>query len=607
MRLISKLFLFAFAGTAASSAAAQSSGGYEPPPVEYATPDNAAQAPEPRPVVRTAQSGVSYDPPPVEYSAPTQAQGPLLPVVEQVQEPVRPARGGRRRVDVGAFVEVNAGAAAELRDRGNLLGNDDTLTYTSVAAGVEGQVSTHRVAASFGYRYERRIELSGDLPDQDIHSGIAQARVQVAQPLSIEAGGIATRTGGAGRAVGVTDREATAQVVAGYAGPTFSTRAGPVNVNAFYRLGYVNVDDDTLAGATGTGRNFHATTHMAGASVGAAPGPAPIGWGVSVGHVSETASQFDTHFQAQFVRGDVILPVNPALALTAGVGYSRGRATQSDFLRDGTGAPVIDASGNLVADPNRPRVVAYDQSGIFADAGIIYRPSPRSELQLRAGINDDGDPIVAGSALFRVGRNFGFSFTLYDNDETFGSSLQRNLRNLPDNARIDPDPLTGNVTTGCVFSQDEPGRGSCISPALQSITGASFRARGGSVLFSGGRRLWSYGGGISFAQRDFYLPDDPIFANAFAPSDRDLAVFGNLGRRLGRNASLGLGGFLSVYTTEDQTADDVTTLGARASFTRSFLLDRLQLMIALGLTHRALSIAPDSLVADGIIGLRYTF
>jgi hypothetical protein len=51
---------------------------------------------------------------------------------------VRVART-RPRVDIGGFVEVQAGVSAELAGGDSLLGDDETLTYTSVAAGVEGK------------------------------------------------------------------------------------------------------------------------------------------------------------------------------------------------------------------------------------------------------------------------------------------------------------------------------------------------------------------------------------------------------------------------------------------------------------------------------------
>jgi hypothetical protein len=121
-----------------------------------------------------------------------------------------------------------------------------------------------------------------------------------------------------------------------------------------------------------------------------------------------------------------------------------------------------------------------------------------------------------------------------------------------------------------VFSDETPGKGVCLSPALQSLTEASYRVRGGSLLFSGNGRLWSWGGGVTYTRRDFYLPDSPIFDDAFAPNDQDFALFGSISRRLGRYADLGFDGFVSIFNTDAPTIDDVTSIGGRVNFSRSF-------------------------------------
>lgn len=603
MRLISHGFLFLGLLLTASPAIGQPGTSYAPPPVDYADAPAPVAAPAPD---RADDAGVSYAPPPVDYVEPGNAVPQGAPAAQPLLQPeaqVDTRQPRRRRVDVGAYVALNVGA-----ETGDLLGNDDTLTYSSVAAGVEGAVQTRSVTASFGYRYERNIELSGNAPDRDTHSGIAQVRAElVPNTLSVEAAGLAARTGGSGRALGATRREPGAQIVTAYAGPELNARAGALNVNAYYRLGYTHVDDDTLAGGASNDGSFSATTHVAGASIGRAAGNGSIGWGVSAGHVSEAAGPFRTHTSIQYARADVTVPVNPTLALTGGVGYARERGSERDFLRGPGGAPVLDGNGELIPDPTRPRVRTLDFDGIYGDVGFIYRPTPRSELELHVGVNDKSDPVVYGQAHAQVGRAFGVSVTVYDNDETFGSSLQRNLRSLPGDFQVRTDPLTGNLYTGCVFSRTDYGRGVCLSPALQSLTTASYRNRGGSVLWSGGRRLWTIGGGVTYNRRDFYRGDSPLLADYFAPSDEDLSLFASAGRRLGRTSDLGLSAFASFYGTDDIGADDVTTLGARATYSRSFLLNRLQGVLAVGLTHRSYSISPETLSADVLLGLTYTF
>jgi hypothetical protein len=65
----------------------------------------------------------------------------VAPPEEQGPQPAARVARARPRVDIGGFVEVQAGVSAELAGGDSLLGEDETLTYTSVAAGVEGQVS----------------------------------------------------------------------------------------------------------------------------------------------------------------------------------------------------------------------------------------------------------------------------------------------------------------------------------------------------------------------------------------------------------------------------------------------------------------------------------
>src|SRR5688572_14461803 len=100
---------------------------------------------------QTPPSGVSYDPPAGEQAAPPEAPRTRAP---------------RARTRIQPYLEVAQVVSAEL-DGG------DTLTYTSLAAGVDGQVRTRRVTVAMSYRYQRNIEWGNDVGDTDIHSGVA--------------------------------------------------------------------------------------------------------------------------------------------------------------------------------------------------------------------------------------------------------------------------------------------------------------------------------------------------------------------------------------------------------------------------------------------------
>ena len=520
-------------------------------------------------------SGVAYDPP--------AAEGAAAPERRQ------------RRVDVAPYLEVAQGISHEF--------GGDTLTYTSVAAGVDGSIQTRRVTAVLSYRYDRLIEWNGNAGDQDSHSGIAAINAQIVPgAVQVEAGALATRTGGEGRALGVSDRDESVEVYSVYAGPTVATHVGPVAVNASYRLGYVAIDDDSVSGGPADGYDS-STAHMATASVGMAPGRLPVGWTVGGGYArSESDSDFDDEFEGAYVRGDVVVPVGPTLALTAGVGYETLEASQNDVARDAGGLPILGPDGRPTADPTRPRLLTYDVSGVIYDAGVIWRPTPRTELQARAGHRYGGTTVV-GSLSHRFSQQSGMSAVVYDTVETFGGSLVSTLSNLPDNFDTVRNPLTGDFT-GCVVGAT-PGTGGCINGNLQAIRGGTFRARGGSVVLTSDRGRWSFGAGAAYNHRRFARSDDAAF-DVFGGSDESYALFASASRRLSRSSDLNLDAYASWFDTDRPGFNRVFSIGGTAAYSRRLLLDRLQFRAALGVNHSDDGVE-DSTIASAIAGLRYTF
>ncbi|HWT13169.1 MAG TPA: hypothetical protein VN231_10485 [Allosphingosinicella sp.] len=533
-----------------------------------------AQVPPPAP----PPSGVAYGEPGAEQPA----EAP-------------PARRSRARSEIRPYLEVSQVVSADL-DGG------DTLTYTSLAAGVDGRVQARRVSVQMSYRYQRNIEWSGEVGDQDAHSGVAMVNAQIAPGVQFDAGAVATRTGGQGRALGVSDRDQSVEVYSAYAGPTVSTQAGPVNVNAAYRIGYVAVDDD-LAGAGRSDDHGNAVAHAASASAGMAPGRLPVGWGVNVGYQrTDSDGEFDHEFEGSYVRADVVVPVSPRLAVTAGVGYENIEATQLDMARDEDGVPIVGPDG-IRPDPSRPRVLTYDLDGIIYDAGLIWRPSARTEVQARAGHRYGGTTVVA-SVSHQFSANAGMSASVHDSVQTFGSLLTSDISSLPDNFEVNRDPLTGSLG-GCVFGA-EPGRGVCLDRSLQSIRGNSFRLRGANVTFSGRRRVWNWGLGADYSHRRYGRPDDAAFDSLGSTTDESFSLFASAGRRLTRTSDLGLSLYASWFDTNQADFDRVFSTGATVDYSRSFLMDRLQLLAALGLYHSDDGVI-DSTVASGLLGLRYSF
>jgi uncharacterized protein (PEP-CTERM system associated) len=501
----------------------------------------------------------------------------------------------RSRGAIHPYLEIAQTLSADLN-------GGDTLTYTSFAVGVDGHVQTRRVAAQMSFRYQHNVEWSGDLPNNSMLSGAAQAHLEVAPNLlSFDVGALATRTAGDGTAFAVTNQDEAVNVYSLYAGPTLSTYAGPVAINASYRFGYVKIDDDRTLGTLD--EEFDdATAHALAASVGMGTGRLPFGWTIGGGYTREDSGGiFGNRFEMAYIRGDVVFPIGPTLALTAGIGYEDIEASQHDFVRDAGGNVVIGANGVPVPDPNAPRLLTYEMDDMMYDAGIIWRPGPRTELQARAG-HRYGGTTFTGSLSHRLNENEAINVVVFDTVETFGRRLNTNLSGLPTNANINIDPLTGNMT-GCAFGTS--GGGVCLANALQTINPSTFQAHGGSIVFAGSRRLWNYGLGLGFTHNRYFLPAGVTNAQ-FASEDKSAGINASLGRQLTRESSVSVNAFASWYESDLAGFEDVTTVGSSVNYNRTFLLDRLRLLAAMGFYNSDNGIN-DTANVSALVGLRYTF
>jgi uncharacterized protein (PEP-CTERM system associated) len=511
------------------------------------------------------------------------------------EEPAPVAR--RSRGEIRPYLEVAQTLSADLN-------GGDTLTYTSIAAGVNGHVETRRVTAQFGVRYQQNVEWSGDLPNNSMLSGAAQAHLDVAPNLlSFDMGAMATHTAGEGRAVGATVQDASVNVYSIYAGPTLSTHAGPLAINAAYRFGYVKVDDDRDLPGNLDEVFDDSTAHNLTASIGMGTNSGlPFGWTLGAGYGREDSGGiFGNRFEMAFVRGDVVFPVGPTLALTAGIGYETLQSSQYDVVRDAGGNVVIGPNGLPVPDPNAPRLLIHDFDDVMYDAGIIWRPGPRTELQARAG-HRYGGTTFTGSLAHRLNGHEAVNAVVFDTVETFGRQIATNISALPTDANINIDPLTGALS-GCVFGAN--GGGTCLADTLQRISPRTFRARGGNVIFAGSRGLWNYGMGASYTHHRYFLPTSPVNV-AFASEDETYGVNASIGRQLSRESNVAVSAYASWYDSDLAGFQDVETVGASVSYDHRFLLDRLQLLAALGLYNSNNGI-DDTAVFSALVGLRYTF
>ena len=123
-------------------------------------------------------------------------------------------------------------------------------------------------------------------------------------------------------------------------------------------------------------------------------------------------------------------------------------------------------------------------------------------------------------------------------------------------------------------------------------------------MFSGSRRLWSYGVGAGYVHRRYARPEVAGVA-AFAQSDEVWSVYGTVGRQLSRTSEINFDAFASWYSN-DVNPESVRTVGATLSYNRRLLLERLQMLASVGIYN-----SDDGTVsatnASALGGLRYTF
>lgn len=487
---------------------------------------------------------------------------------------------------------------------------NDTLTYTSVAAGVDVSVAGRNNGGSASLRYERRFGW-GRAEDSDEISGLARGYATIAPGITIEAGGLAARTrieaNGASVLSPIDDNDFTSQVYSVFAGPSVTTHAGAVAINANYRFGYTKVDSPDLpplvAGQPAIDVFDESTAHIADVHAGVAPGVVlPVGLGAGATYYREDVSNLDQRIVNFAARADITVPITNTLAAVGGVGYEDVEISSRDAVRNAAGVPVIGRDGRYLTDKSGPRVLAYDVSGLIWDAGVIWRPSRRTALEAHVG-RRYGSTSYFGSFAYAPNSRSSLNISVYDNVAGFGGQLNRALIGLPDDFQTVRNPINGGVG-GCVAALEG---GSCLSGALGSVRSSTFRGRG--VMASYNVRLGRLGAGIGggYDRRKFFGAPGTVLAQASGLIDENYWLSGFLNGRIDQHSGWRADVYANWFQSGSSLAGDATALGGTASYYRN-LTPHLSATAALGIDgidrEPALT---DQWIASALVGVRYSF
>ena len=492
----------------------------------------------------------------------------------------------------------------------DLNGGGDVLTYTSVAAGVDAAVSTRNTQGQVSARYERRFNYDRYTGDQDVATGLARATTRLGNGLGLDVGGLATRTRedirGAAPALLVGNDANIAQVYSVYGGPTLSTYAGDVSVDAAYRAGYTASRGAGVTGVVGQPRldRFdHSFGQSANARASLAPGIAlPVGVTLSAGWQQDRAGQLRQHYDDYYGRGDLLLPVTPTLALAGGAGYEKLTVSQKAPLLTAGGAPVVDNQGRYVTDEASPRRIAFRTDGVYWDAGVVWRPNHRTSVSAYAG-RRYGSMSYTGQIDYEVSPGVGLSVRGYDQVTTFGQQLRDTIAALPTSFIAARDAYSQQLN-GCVFSANGATPGGCLDGVFQSISSASYRARGVDGVLSATRGLSTYGLGGGYANRRLFVPFVPLGASINGGEDQSAYAQAFWGRQLSRASGVQANLFANWYDPAATTAD-IWSYGATASYYHNF--GRLGTTATLGIYDFKQGDLRSQVSAQAVLAGRYTF
>lgn len=518
-----------------------------------------------------------------------------------------PAADGpdRPRARVSPYIEVGQLFSADLN-------GGDSVTFTTLAAGVNAQVDTARAQGQVSYRYEHRIAWNDGYGGGDVHSGLARGLYRITPELTIDGGALATRTRsdirGAAPGVLVGNPGNISQLYSAYVGPVLRTRAGPVQLLANYRLGYTRAETPGLGGLASDQPRLDyfsdSWNHMATVNASTRPGTIlPVGLSASGLYERDDARQLAQRYEGWFARGDVLYPVSPYVALTAGVGYERIESSQRDAAVDAAGRPLVDSSGRFVIAPDSPRRIAYRTDGVYYDAGVIWRPNRRTSVEGHIG-ERYGSLSITGTAQYEAARGVFFRASVYDGIQTFGRQMRNGLSGLPTQFVETRDAFSQQFN-GCVFSTSGATPGGCLNDVLQSVQTAVYRARGVDATLTMARGRSTLGFGLGYSNRRLFAPDAAPGLIVGGADDESWYAQIFFGRSLSRDSGLNVNGFVNYYASRLAGAEDVVSVGTTASYFHNF--GRLGTTASVGLYHFSVGDLTNALSAQALIAARYQF
>jgi len=512
-------------------------------------------------------------------------------------------RNEGRKLWIKPYLEVSQIVEAQLAPTSN------AFTWTVLAAGVDAGTAGPNYQGSLSARYERRIGY-GSAQSFDNVSAVGRGIAAIVPDLlHFEVAGYANRThveGSGATAGNLVDNGSSTQIYTVMAGPSLATDAGDLEIKGHYRIGYAHVGNPSIipapAGQDRADIFDHSTIHDAKARVGLRPGDStPVGVAVEGGYYQENISNLDQHARDGHIRGEVIVPVTEDTALVGGLGYEWVRVDSRDAVRDSAGNPVVNAKGRLQTDYAGPRYIAFDTEGLIWDAGVIWRPSPKTNLEAHVG-RRYGEFGGYGTFSYRPTARSSVNVLVYNNMAGFGGMMTTSLGNLPTQFIAVRDSLTGNIGA-CVNSGSG---GNCLTGALATVRSTVFRGRGVSATYNWAWSRYQAGIGAGYDHRRYIAAPGTTLGALDGKAENYTWIAGYLNTRLDRDSVLTTTLDAYRFTSDVPLTDDFNAVRATVIYQHQFSR-HLSGSAAVGIDTINREALDDVWNLSGQVGMRYTF
>ncbi len=512
----------------------------------------------------------------------------------------------KRRLSIKPYIEAGQVVQAILTPQSR----SDVLTYSVVAAGVDATINGRNNQGTISARYERRFGWNRKV-DGDSVTGIARLSSSIIpDALRLDYGGYANRTAVTtnGAAIGGNATADTmTQVYSVFAGPTLATQAGDVAITGHYHAGYTSVGTTTTITAPGSSTLAdtlnHSVVQDAKIAIGTRPGePLPVGLGADAGYYQEDVANLDQRVIDKHIRGEIQIPVAEDTSLVGGVGYEQVEVSSRNAVTDPlTGAIIRDSRGRMVTDPNSPRSIAYQTEGLIWDAGVIWRPSHRTNAEIHVG-QRYGQVGGYGFLNYRPNEHSGFNLVVYEGITGFGGALTNSLFNLPSQFSAIRDAVTGNMMS-CVSASTG---GNCLGGALGSVNSTIYRGRGFSFGYGLEHARWRTGFGFGYDRRQYITSQATVLAGINGKIDQYYWASVFAGYTMTPRSTLE--GTLTGYRYQSGLTSngDVNAMRAVALY-QHHLSRRVTANASLALDGVMQQAAKDVWSTAGSVGMRYTF